>query len=120
MKGIAITGALFLLVSCTKSIKDVACLKVKVIGYDFCDPATMGAQVLAGPVMGESFENFDNVISIRGLRSNQFPIDSIIHIQVRDIKSTDDFSGICLTVYRNPVFSKVAKVFLSSSARPCN
>jgi len=120
MKGIAITGALFLLVSCTKSIKDVACLKVKVIGYDFCDPATMGAEVLAGPVMGESFENFDNVISIRGLRSNQFPIDSIIHIQVRDIKSTDDFSGICLTVYRNPVFSKVAKVFLSSSARPCN
>jgi len=96
------------------------CLKIKVIGYDYCSPQTMGAQILEGPQIGERYGNYDNVISIHGSASNRISRDSVLYIQVRDVKRNESFVGICLAIYPDIVFSKTQKVLVSSSDQPCN
>lgn len=110
----------FFFFSCSKETQRILCLKVKVIGYDYCFPATMGAQILEGPHIGEAYGNYDNVISIEGVDQNKIAIDSILYMQLRDKKEDENLAGICLAVYPNPVFSRIHKVFISSSSRPCN
>jgi hypothetical protein len=112
--------ALFIFFSCSKEKGNALCLKIKVIGYDYCSPATMGVQILEGPQIGEVYGNNNNVIAIYNIDQTRFSIDSILYVSVRDKNNNDNINGICLDVYRNPVFSKVIKISLSFSKQPCN
>jgi hypothetical protein len=112
--------ALFIFFSCSKEIEEGLCLKIKVIGYNYCSPAMMGAQILEGPHIGEVFGNYDNVISIQYANQTRLSRDSILYVRVSDKNNNDNFDGICLAIYPNPVFSKVIKIPLSFSNHPCN
>lgn len=96
------------------------CLKIKVIGYDYCSPATMGAQIVEGPQIGEPYGNYDNVISIHDSYRNKISIDSVLYVQVREVKTNERFTRICLAIYPDIVFSKIQKVLVFSSDHPCN
>src|SRR4030095_5812121 len=110
MKKLILFLILFFVLSCSKKTEDFLCLKIKVIGYDYCSPVTMGAQILEGPKIGERYGNYDNVISIHGSDRNKISIDSVLYIQVREVKRNDNFTGICLAIYPYIVFSKIHKV----------
>jgi hypothetical protein len=111
--------ALLIFFSCSKEKKDGLCLKIKVIGYDYCSPALMGAQILEGPHIGEVYGNYDNVISIFNADKTRLSIDSILYVRVRDKNNNDNVYGICLAIYPAIVFSKVTKIPLSFSNQPC-
>jgi hypothetical protein len=80
----------------------------------------MGAQILEGPQIGEVYGNYNNVISIRNVNSNKISVGSVLYVRVRNLKKNENFAGVCLDIYRNPVFSTVDKVFVSSSNQPCD
>jgi len=114
--------ALVIFFSCSKD-KDKEgglCLKIKVIGFDYCSPVTMGAQVLEGPHIGEVYGNYDNVIEICGVDKTKFSINSVLYVTVRDKKDNDNIYGICPAIYPMIVFSKVIKIPLSFSMQPCH
>ena len=111
---------LFFVFSCSKETRDLLCLKIKVIGYDYCSPTIMGAQIVEGPQIGEPYGNYDNVISIQGSDRNKISIDSVLYVQVREVKSNERFTGFCLAIYPYIVFSKIQKVLVFSSDQPCN
>jgi len=96
------------------------CLKIKVIGYDYCSPTAMGAQIVEGPQIGGPYRNYDNVISIYGSDRNKISTDSVLYVQVREVKKNESFAGICLAIYPDIVFSKIQKVLVFSSDHPCN
>ena len=120
MKKITIFLILFFSLSCSKKTEDFLCLKIKVIGYDYCSPATMGTQIVEGPQIGEPYGNYDNVISIHGSDRNKISIDSVLYVQVREVKTNESFIGFCLHIYPDIVFSKIQKVLIFSSDHPCN
>jgi hypothetical protein len=108
------------LLSCSKDEGPGAlCLKVKVLGYDYCSPAIMGAQIIDGPEIGDVFRGQENVIAIFGFDRNKFPIDTVFYCTVRDKKENDDLSGVCLNIYPNISFSKVLKIGVSASGNAC-
>ena len=111
---------LLFVLSCSKKTENYLCLKIKVIGNDYCSPATMGAQIIEGPQIGESYGSYDNVISIRGSDRNKISIDSVLYVQVREVKSNERFTTICFYIYPDVVFSKIQKVLVLSSDHPCN
>jgi hypothetical protein len=120
MKKITTILLLSSLLSCSKDEEpDTLCLKVKVVGYDFCSPATMGAQIIEGPEIGDVFRNQDNVIAVFGFDRNKFPIDTVFYCTVRDKKEQDNLSGVCLAIYPNISFSKVLKIAVSASGNAC-
>jgi hypothetical protein len=118
-KSIAAIISLFIFFSCSKEKGNALCLKIKVIGYDYCSPAMMGAQILEGPRIGEVYGAYDNVISIYYQDHTRLSPDSILYVNVRDKNSDDNLVGVCLAIYPSIVFSKVTKIPLSFSDRPC-
>lgn len=121
MKKIILSLNLFFVLSCSKETEDLLCLKIKVIGYDYCSPATMGAQILVGPQIGERYRNYDNVISIHdSYHRSTISIDSVLYVQVREVKSNENFAAICMAMYPDIVFSKIQKVLVLSSDHPCD
>ena len=120
MKNFILFLILFFVLSCSKKTEDFLCLKIKVIGYDYCSPATMGAQIVEGSQIGEPYGNYDNVISILGSDRNKILIDSVLYVKVREVKTDERFTGICLDIYPGIVFSKIQKVLIFSSDQPCN
>ena len=120
MKKFILFLILTFVLSCSKKTEDLLCLKIKVIGYDYCSPPTMGAQIVEGPQIGEPYGNYDNVISIQGSDRSKISIDSVLYVQVREVKSNERFIGICLAIYPYLVFSKIQKVLVFSSDHPCN
>lgn len=120
MKKFTFFLVIFFVLSCSKKTEDLLCLKIRVIGYDYCSPETMGAQIVEGPQIGEPYRNYDNVISIHGSDRNKISVDSVLYIQVREVKKSETFAGICLAIYPDIVFSKIQKVLVSSSGQPCN
>ena len=122
MKKIILFLILFFVLSCSKKTEDFLCLKIKVIGYDYCSPATMRAQIIEGPQIGEPYGNYDNVISILGSDRTKISIDSALYVQVREVKADERerFTGICLHIYPGIAFSKIQKVLVASSDHPCN
>ena len=120
MKKIIFFLILFFVLSCSKKTEDLLCLKIKVIGYDYCSPVTMGAQIVEGPQIGERYGNYDNVISIQDSDRNKISIDSVLYVQVREPKRNENLAGICLAIYPVIVFSKIQKVLVFSSDHRCN
>jgi len=80
----------------------------------------MGAQIIEGPQIGEPYRNYDNVISIHGSDVNKISIDSLLYVQVRDVKKDERSIRICPAIYFSIHFSQIQKVLVLSSDHPCN
>lgn len=111
---------LMFLLSCAKRTEELLCLKIKVVGYDYSSPATMGAQIIEGPQIGERYGNYDNVISIHNSGGYNISIDSILYVRVREVKANEKYARICLAIYPDIIFSRIQKVLVNSSDQSCN
>jgi hypothetical protein len=111
-----------LLAACSKKEQDIEkqlCIKGKVIGTQAC--STMwGVQIIDGPQIGESFEEYDNVIELYGVEGMKTGRDNIIYFTYRDAKASDyDAYKSCPTFDARLNFSKVEKTIIAFSEKEC-
>ena len=105
-----------LLAACSKERGERQCVKGKIIAMTTCNKV-WAVQIVEGPKIGESWQQYDNVIELYNVPADKMLRDTI-YFTYRDKKPEDD-KGVCLPIVSEPDYSTVEKTLLSLSIIGC-
>lgn len=114
MKKRVLIGLLpFLFMACSKEVDNVECIRGKIVYKGLSCHQKWGVQILDGPMIGEQYDTYDNVIEVYNIPAKPMEGD-IIDFKIRDTKEKDfEAFNNCHTLEAVLDVSNVKKAFVS-------